>query len=230
MLTLLFLTPLLYYLPQATLAVIIIMAVTKLIRIEPMVKAWRVSRPDGLISLTTFACTLVMVPDLQIGIGIGVLLSVGAYLYRSMKPHMAYLARHGDGTLKEADVSELPIDQRIAILRFDGRLYFGDSGYFEDKVIEAVAKLPALRYLIIDAGSITQIDASGEQVLRQVIERLRSSDIDVFITRARRQLHEVLERAGTMSYIGEDHFFPGINTLWNTCGGRWNRPTRPAAH
>ena len=113
----------------------------------------------------------------------------------------------------------LALDQRIAILRFDGRLYFGDSGYFEEKVLEVVTRLPELRYLVIDAGSINQVDASGELTLRQVVERLRGADIDVFFTRAKPQFVDVLERTRAIEAIGRDHFFAwnqhALEYLWD---------------
>ena len=160
-LTLFFLTPLLYYLPLATLAVIIVVSLLGLIRFEPIITAWRVTPYDGLIAVITFFCTLALAPQLHWGILVGVVLSVGLYLYRTMRPRVAYLARHGDGTLRDADIYGLKLDQRIALMRFDGRLYFGASSYFEDKVLEAVARLPELRYIVIDAGGINHIDASG---------------------------------------------------------------------
>ena len=210
MLTLLFLTPLLYYLPQATLAVIIIFAVLNLIRLEPMLSAALTSRQDGLIGALTFLLTLALAPGLHLGIGVGVALSLVMYFYRSMRPHVAYLARHADGSLRDADANGLALDQRIAIIRFDGRLYFGNTSYFEDKVLEAVSRISELRYLVIDAGGINQIDASGEQSLRQISEGLRDVGIDVYITRAKPQFTSVLERTGCMDYIGADHFF-----TWN---------------
>ncbi len=219
MLTLLFLTPLLFYLPQATLAVIIIYAVLNLIRLEPVLTAGQVSRQDGLIGVITFLFTLVLAPALHLGIGLGVVLSLVLYFYHSMRPHVAYLARHADGSLRDADANGLALDQRIAIIRFDGRLYFGNTSYFEDKVLEAVARIPELRYLVVDAGGINQIDASGEQTLRQVVERLRAIDIDVYFTRAKPQFIQVLKHTGCMDYIGADHFFTwnqhALEHLWD---------------
>lgn len=217
--TLLFLTPLLFHLPQTTLAAIIATAVLGFLRVEPLRTAWRASRADGVIAVITFAATLLLAPRLHLGVGIGVALSLTAYLYRSMRPRVVYLSRHADGTLRDADAHGLALDQRIAILRFDGRLYFGDSGYFEEKVLEVVTRLPELRYLVIDAGSINQVDASGELTLRQVVERLRGADIDVFFTRAKPQFVDVLERTGAIEAIGRDHFFAwnqhALEYLWD---------------
>ena len=107
----------------------------------------------------------------------------------------------------DAEADELDPDQKVAIVRFDGRLYFGDSSHFEDKVLGIVAQFPQLRYLIVDAGGINQIDATGEQILRDLVERLREIGVEVFFTHAKRQLRDVLERTGCLDYIGRDHFF-----------------------
>jgi SulP family sulfate permease len=205
--TLLWLTPLLYYLPQATLALIIIVAVANLIHFNPLVRSWRISRQDGFVGALTFLATLAWAPALHWGIALGVGLSLVLNLYRTMRPHVAFLTRHIDGTLREAGVAGLSPDQKIAIMRFDGRLYFGASSYFEDHVLESIARAPQLRYLIVDAQGINQIDASGEQTLRGVVERLREVGIDVYFTRAKGQFIEALECSGTMEYIGRDHFF-----------------------
>jgi len=222
MVALLWFTPLLYHLPQATLGAIIVTAVISLIRIKPIVTAWRVQRQDGVIAVVTFLSTLVLAPALHQGILIGVALSLMTYLLRTMRPRVVFLARHADGTLHGAKIHGLELDQKIAIIRFDGRLYFGDSSYFEDKVLEIVAHLPELQYLIVDAGGINQVDATGEQTLRNLVGRLRGVGIDVFITGAKRQFRDVLDRTGSMDYIGRDHFFSrnqhALEHAWSKLG------------
>ena len=207
MLTLLFLTPLFYYLPHATLAAVIIATVMRLFRSAPLREAWRVSPFDGVIGWVTFAITLVFAPQIHYGIVVGLVLSLGQFLYRTMRPHVAYLSRHADGHLVDADEHGLALDDRIAIMRFDGRLYFGAASYFEDKVLEALARLPELRYLIIDAGGINEIDASGEQTLRRVVENLRATGVAVLFARVKEQVEAALTDTGTLDYIGRDHFF-----------------------
>ena len=205
--TLLWLTPLLYYLPQATLAIIIITALFNLVRVRPLLTAWRISNHDGIVGVVTFVGTLVLAPALHLGIALGVGASLVINLYRTMRPRVVYLTRHLDGTLRDIGVDGLQEDQQIAIIRFDGQLYFGSSSYFEDSVLETIAHLPQLKYLILEAEGINQIDASGEQTLRTVIERLREVGIDLYFTRAKRQFTDVLERSGSIEYIGRDHFF-----------------------
>ena len=206
MVTLLWLTPLLYHLPQATLAVIIVVAVANLIRIKPILNAWRVQRHDGIVAVVTFVCTLAMAPALHLGIFVGVGLALVADLYHTMRPRISCLARLPDGSLREAETHELTEDLKIAIIRFEGRLCFEASNYFEDKVLEIVRRLPELQYLIIDAGGINRVDATGELVLRDLIERLRDAGVDVYFTSVKKQFRDVLERTGCVDFIGEDHF------------------------
>ena len=218
MVTLLFLTPLLYHLPQATLAVIIVVAVLSLVRLDPVLVAWRVTPKDGAIAVVTFLATLVLAPQLHFGIAIGVSLTLILYLHRSMQPHVAYLSRHPDGPLVDAEANDLALDKYIALIRFDGRLYFGDSSYFESKVLEAVTRLPELQFIVIDAGGINQIDATGERTLRDTVTNLRSVGIDIYFTRAKIQFVDVLERTGCLDHVGRDHFFDwnqhALDHLW----------------
>ena len=227
MVTLLFLTPLLYHLPQTTLAVIIVFAVLSLLRLEPVIVAWRVSPQDGLIAVITFLCTLVLAPQLHFGIAVGVSLTLILYLHRSMRPHVAYLSRHPDGPLVDAEANDLALDQHIALIRFDGRLSFGASSYFEHKILEAVTRLPELEFVVIDAGGINQIDATGEHTLRDTVANLRGAGIDIYFTRAKGRFVDVLERTGCLDYIGRDHFFDwnqhALDHLW----GQMDPAARP---
>ena len=74
-------------------------------------------------------------------------------------------------------------------------------------MLETIHHLPELKYLILEAEGINRIDASGEQTLRAVVERMREIGIDLYFTRAKRQFTDILERSGSIEYIGRDHFF-----------------------
>jgi SulP family sulfate permease len=134
--TLLWLTPLLYHLPQATLAAVIIMAVINLVKIEPIKHAWKVQRHDAAVAIITFMLTIIWAPHLDKGIMVGVLLSLALFLYRSMAPRIAVLSRDPDGSLRDAEVRKLQTCRNISLIRFDGSLYFANTGYFEDKILE----------------------------------------------------------------------------------------------
>jgi len=205
--TLLFLTPLLYHLPQATLAAIIIMAVIKLIKFAPVKAAWRVQPHDAIVSVITFALTLIMAPHLDKGIIVGVLLSLGLYTWRSMRPRMAVLSRHADDTLRDAEVHILKTCDHISVLRFDGSLYFANSGYFENKVLERISVKPDLKYIMVDAEGINEIDATGEEMLHELTNRIGKQGIELVFARAKKPLIDVFNRTGLTEYLGGKTLF-----------------------
>ena len=205
--TLLWLTPLLYHLPQATLAAVIIMAVINLVKIEPIKHAWKVQRHDATVSVVTFALTIIWAPHLDKGIMVGVLLSLMLFLYRSMAPRVAVLSRDPDGTLRDAEVRKLETCRNISLIRFDGSLYFANTGYFEDKILERVALKPDLQFVIIDAEGINEIDATGEEMLSQLIERLKEAGVELLVARAKKQLWDAFDRTGLMDILGREHMF-----------------------
>jgi len=204
---LLFLTPLLYHLPQATLASVIIMAVIKLIRFAPIKAAWQVQPHDAIVAVVTFVLTLVMAPHLDKGILIGVLLSLGLYTWRSMRPHMAILSRHADDTLRDAEVHILQTCDHMSVMRFDGSLYFANSGYFEHKVLERISIKPDLKYIMIDAEGINEIDATGEEMLHELASRLNKQGIELVFARAKKPLIDVFTRTGLTEQLGGKTLF-----------------------
>jgi len=220
--TLLWLTPLLYHLPQATLAAVIIMAVINLVKIEPIKHAWKVQRHDAAVSLITFVLTIIWAPHLDKGIMVGVLLSLALFLYRSMAPRIAVLSRDPDGSLRDAEVRKLETCRNISLIRFDGSLYFANTGYFEDKILERVALKPDLKFVIIDAEGINSIDATGEEMLSMLTERLREAGVELIFARAKKQLWDTFERTGLMDKLGRDHMFAlrtqAFNYAWDKLG------------
>lgn len=206
-LTLLFLTPLLYHLPQPTLAAVIILAVIGLIKIRPLKSMWRVQRHDSVVALVTFTLTLLYAPHLETGILIGVLLSLGLYVYRTMRPDISLLSRHDDGGLRDAAKYILKVCPKIAVVRFGGPLFFANTGYFHDKVLERVANQPELRFIIIDAVSMNEIDATGQEMLYELARTLVEQDIEFLFARPPVEVMNTFERSGFASEEWADHFF-----------------------
>jgi len=229
--TLLWLTPLLYHLPQATLAAVIIMAVINLIKFKPIVHAWKAEPHDGVVAVITFVLTLAMAPHLDKGILIGVVLSVGLFLYRSMRPRVAELSRFPDGTMRDIKVHNLPTSPKIAVMSFHGSLYFANAGYFETSVLSIVAANPELRYIIIDGQGINQLDATGEEVLYHLTERLRANGIELLVARMKKQFMDTLRRTNIIKKMGEDHFFARIQFAleyaWDSLEPEYDRNTCP---
>ena len=207
---LLFLTPLFYHLPQAVLAAIIMMAVVGLINVKGFVHAWQAQWHDGAISIITFACTLVFAPHLDRGIVVGVGLSILVFLYKNMRPKVVDLSLDVDRALHDAVASGLEECKYIDVVRFDGPLFFANASYLEDQIRNRRRMKKRLKHIIISAGSINDIDASGEEALSLTIDRVRSAGIDISLSAVNRSVMKVLTRTHLIVKIGGDHIYPTI--------------------
>lgn len=222
--TLLWLTPLLYHLPQATLAAVIMMAVVSLINIKAVKHAWQANRQDGIVAVVSFALTLAFAPHLDKGILVGAGLALMLYLYRTMQPRVAVLARHADGTLRDAEVFGLRTCDEIAMVRFDGSLYFANTSYFEDKIQERIALRPELKFVIVVGEGVNNIDATGEEMLSHLTERLHKAGIEILFTGLKKQVMDVLVRTGLYDRLGAGAFFrtedQALDYAWKKLGNQ----------
>jgi len=209
LITLMFLTPLLYHLPQAVLAAVIMLAVVGLVNFKAIGHAWHIHKHDGIAAVVTFVATLAFAPHLDNGIMVGAGLAILLYLYRTMTPRVAILGRYHDGTLRDAKAHNLPVSENIIAIRYDGSLYFANVSYFEDTILEAVANNPRARHLLIVSNGINQLDASGDEVIHHIVERLRSNDIRVVFSGLKKQVIDVMRHSGLYDYIGQENIFPG---------------------
>jgi sulfate permease, SulP family len=207
---LLFLTPLLYYLPQSVLAAIIMMAVISLINAKGFIHTWQAQKYDGAIAITTFVCTLVFAPNLDVGISIGVVLSLFLFLIRTMKPDIAMLSKYTDGTFRNAARFNLEQCRHIAVIRFSRSLFFSNVNYLEEKVLNALSTMPELKHILIVANAINELDASGEETLSLLTTRLREAGYDISISGLNDSILDVLRRTHLYEKIGEDHLFRNV--------------------
>jgi len=216
--TLLFLTPLLYYLPQAVLAVIVIMAVIGLINFNKMIHTWHANRYDGVIVFITFICTLAFAPHLDKGIMVGFLLSIIFHLYQTMKPRVAELSTDTaipsdliDNTLQDAEVYSLNSCEFITIIRFDGSLIFANTSYLEEEVLNCLSVKPKLNNIIFVADGINTLDATGEEMLSGLIIRLRERKITVSFCGLKEQVSNMMKRTGLHAKIAEENIYNTVS-------------------
>lgn len=229
----LFLTPLLYHLPQAVLAAVIMLAVFGLVRVAPLVHAWKVNRPDAVIGIATFVATLAMAPALANGILLGVGLTVALYLFRNMRPRAEILGRHPDGVLGGIDTHKLPaISEHYVVLRFDGSLNFVNVAHFEDVVLQALERFPQAQAVLVIGSGINDLDVSGEEKLRALAEQLRERKVSLYFSSLKRQVLAAFERGGLSSVIPGGHIFKtkeiALKTLDACYGGHRGGPALSA--
>lgn len=212
-LTLLFLTPLFYYLPRAILAAIILLAVKSLFDLKEGIHLWHTHKEDFWMMLITFIVTLVV--SIPVGILAGVLLSIGAILYHSTHPHVAVLgkiedANHYRNIKRFEDAVEL--DNKI-IMRFDDQLFFANASFFKDSLKRIVknTKRP-IQYLYLDASDIHKMDSSGLHALEETYHYLKQQHIILCICNARGPVRDMLFKSGLMETIGKENQFLNVHT------------------
>ncbi|HEB50991.1 MAG TPA: STAS domain-containing protein [Desulfobulbus sp.] len=206
--TLLFLTPLLYHLPQAVLAAVIMMAVIGLVNTSGFIHAWKAQWYDGAISIITFIVTLAYAPHLDKGIMVGVVLSMGVFLYKSMRPVVAELSMYEDKVLKSAEHYRLKGCRHISVVRFDGALFFANASYLDEQVTRFRTEHPDLRYILLDAKGINDMDASGEEALALLVERVRAAGLGFAMSGVKGQVMKVMERTHLLDKIGLENLYP----------------------
>ena len=186
----------------------IILAVVNLLDVGALKRAWLASREDGLAGIVTFVVTLAFAPNIQIGILTGVIVSLGAFIYGRMRPRVAVVSLHPDGTLRDAGHYKLaPLHAQIGILRFDASLYFANASFFEDAVLKLARETPDVKYIVIAANGINHLDASGVESLRNLSTRLRQNGVTLVVGGLKRQVFDVMERTGLVRAMGEGNVF-----------------------
>jgi MFS superfamily sulfate permease-like transporter len=205
--TLLFFTPLLYHLPQAVLAAVIMMAVIGLVNTKGFVHAWKAQWYDGAIAIFSFLVTLYYAPHLDKGIIVGVALSMAVFLYKSMRPVVASLSMNEDKVLTSAEHYRLKGCEHISVVRFDGALFFANASYLDEQVAKFRTEHPNLRYILLDAKGINDMDASGEEALSLLVDRVRSANLGFAMSGIKGQVMAVMERTHLLDKIGKENIY-----------------------
>lgn len=218
-LTLLFLTPLFYYLPNAILGSIIVVAVLGLIDFNYPKFLWNANKEDFIMLTVTFLVTLGF--GIKEGIITGVLLSLGSMIYRSTKPHIAVLGRlpNTDDYRNINRFDEIEVRDDVLIVRHDAQLYFANIDNFIDHIQEEIEKKPKLKLLILHCGSVSYIDSTGLQGLKEFISELSNKEIGIAFSGVIGPVRDFLFRANFISELGKQHFFIDVQSAIDCMDG-----------
>ena len=209
LLTLLFMTPLFYYLPKTILASIIMVSVFGLIDVAYAKSLWKHRKDEFVLLIITFLITLFV--SITAGILIGVLVSLLLMVYRTSKPHIAVL-----GNIKDTDYyknvsrfdEDIEVRKDLLILRFDSQLYFGNTNYFKRKLFQLIDERgEALRGVILNAEAINYIDATAAQMLINVIQKLHDKKIAFFIAGAIGPARDIIFNTGIIDVLNKEFLF-----------------------
>jgi SulP family sulfate permease len=189
----LFLTPALYYLPQATLAATIIVAVLSLVDLPLFRSTWHFSKLDFSALSATFLATLVL--GVESGLVIGVALSLGLFLLRASRPHIATVGWM-PGTEHFRNVARYPVrvSPRLVCLRVDASMFFANARAIEDRINAEVASRPALEHVLLQCSAVNDIDASALESLHAIAGRLHDSGIALHFSEIKGPIMDKLNR------------------------------------
>ncbi len=207
MVTLLFLTDAASYVPQPVLAAVVIRAVINLVHLKELKKLWIAQWHDGCIALITFCATLFFAPHLDYGVAIGVILSLASFFYRSMHPTIVSLSCGQDNTLRDIDTYGLEECRHIAIIHFQGTLFFGNCGMLEEYVLTRMKRQKHLRHIHLVCSGITQLDASGEESLASLVQTAAKAGIQMSFSGVVGAVENVLYRTGVIKAVGWENIF-----------------------
>lgn len=208
-LTLLFLTPIFQYLPNAVLASIIMVSVFGLIDLAYAKFLWVDRKDEFVVLVVTFLVTLLI--GITQGILVGVLLSLLLMVYRTSKPHFAEL-----GNVKGSDYyknikrfdDEVIVRKDLLILRFDAQLYFGNAAYFKKELLKQIkGKGTDLKAVILNAEAITYIDATAADVLSRLIHEIREMGLQFYIAGAIGPIRDIIFTTNIINELHKEFLF-----------------------
>ncbi|MBT8184376.1 MAG: STAS domain-containing protein, partial [Eudoraea sp.] len=218
-LTLMFLTPVFFYLPNAVLAAIIMVAVFGLIDFQYPISLFKHRRDEFFVLLVTFLATLGI--GIKEGILLGVLVSLLLLVYRTSRPHIAILGRVRN-TNYFKNVARFPEDtetfKEFLIVRFDAQLYFGNRDYFKKELLKQLkGREREVKYIILNAEAINYIDSSAVFMLRQLIGDLKCKGIKFLVSGAIGPIRDIFYTSGLIDDIGKENLFVKTNEAFEHC-------------
>ncbi|RAZ69298.1 SulP family inorganic anion transporter [Planococcus maitriensis] len=222
-LTLLFFTGLFYYLPNAVLAAIIMVAVYSLIDAKELKYLFKVNRVDGLTWLLTFLATLLI--GIEQGIIAGAIFSLLVFIRRSAYPHVAEL-----GYLPEEDVyrntdryPDAETDPEILIFRVDASLYFANMTFLEEQLCKRLAEKPETKWVVFDFSSVNSIDAVAIHALEDLMEQCQSGKVEMVFSGIKNTVLDVLKRADWERKYGGSIHYMSIEDALSSIKGKEER-------
>ncbi|MBN9670260.1 SulP family inorganic anion transporter [Roseibium aggregatum] len=207
------LTPLVYYLPNATLAATIVVAVLSLVDFSILRKTWSYSRADFTAVAATILLTLTL--GVEIGVASGVILSIALHLYKTSKPHVAEVGLvPGTNHFRNINRHSVEIDPEVLALRVDESLYFVNARFLEDLIQDRVIDGATLRHVILMCSAVNEIDYSALESLEAINHRLTDLGVGLHLSEVKGPLMDRLKTTHFLSHLNGGVFLSQYDA-WN---------------
>ena len=196
----LLLTPALYFLPKATLAATIIVAVTSLVDFAVIRRAWDYSLSDFIAVVTTILATLLL--GIELGVLAGILASIGLQLYKTSRPHIAVVgAVAGTEHFRNVERYNVITHSNIVSLRVDESLYFANASYLEDYIYSLIAKMEGLQHVILHCAAVNEIDLSALEALEAINHRLQEQGLTLNLSEVKGPVMDALHKSDFLQHL-----------------------------
>ncbi len=224
----LFLTPLLYSLPIATLAATIIVAVLSLVDLKTPRRLWLYSKADFAAHLATIGITLVA--GVEMGVIAGVAVGLLLYLWRASRPHAAIVGRVPETehfrNVERHDVFTVP---HVLSIRIDEALTYLNARWLEEYVLERVAERPELRHVVLMCSAVNEVDASGLESLEAINHRLGDGRIGLHLSEVKGPVMDRLKRSHFLDELNGEVFL-SQSRAFEKCAADDGAPPEPHDH
>jgi SulP family sulfate permease len=199
------LTPLLYYLPRATLAATIIVAVLSLVDFSILKRTWRFAKADFFAVAATILVTLTF--GVEIGVSVGVALSILAHLYRTSKPHMAIVGQvPGTEHFRNIDRHQVLTHDALLTIRVDESLYFANAHYLEDRIYDLAAARDKLKHVVLMCPAVNDIDMSALESLESLNRRLKEIGVTFHLSEVKGPVMDRLKQSDFLDHLTGEVF------------------------
>jgi SulP family sulfate permease len=200
-----FLTTLIFYLPKATLAATIIVAVLALVDFSILKKTWIYSKADFAAVAATMSVTLIM--GVELGVIAGVLISILSHVYKSSRPHIAIVGQvPGTEHYRNVLRHDVLVNPQVLTIRVDESLYFANTRFLEDRIYSEVAKQSEIKHVILMCSAVNAIDMSALESLELINERLRLGGIKFHLSEVKGPVMDKLEGTSLLTHLSGDIF------------------------
>ena len=200
-----FLTTLIFYLPKATLAATIIVAVLALVDFSILKKTWIYSKADFAAVAATMSVTLIM--GVELGVIVGVLISILSHVYKSSRPHIAIVGQvPGTEHYRNVLRHDVLVNPQVLTIRVDESLYFANTRFLEDRIYSEVAKQSEIKHVILMCSAVNAIDMSALESLELINERLKLGGIKFHLSEVKGPVMDKLEGTSLLTHLSGDIF------------------------
>ncbi|WP_368344192.1 SulP family inorganic anion transporter [Pelagovum sp. HNIBRBA483] len=206
------LTPLVYFLPKATLAATIIVAVLSLVDLGILKRAWGYSKKDFMAVATTIALTLGF--GVEIGVSAGVILSILLYLYKTSRPHIAEVGLV-EGTQHFRNIKRHAVRTEASLLtiRIDESLYFANARYLEDHLYNRVLQDCPVRNVVLMFSAVNEVDMSALESLEAINTRLGEIGIKLHLSEVKGPVMDRLKRSHFLDELTGEVFLSQYDAM-----------------